>query len=73
MLQLNHNVPANCTAQASQSRSRGAHTKNRRAVVVGATATASTASRYCRNAAAVKNSDPTKNVREVVRGPVASA
>ncbi len=30
VLQLNHSVPANCTAQASQSMFRGAHTQKRR-------------------------------------------
>ena len=73
VLQLNHSVPANCTAAASQSTSRGAATQKRRAGVGPAGAAAATASRYCSVAAAVKHTEPTKNVTDVVRAPTAWA
>jgi hypothetical protein len=72
VLQLNHKVPANCTAQASQSTFPGAHTQNRRSGGLSTAGRSSTASRYCRNAAEVKNSEPRKNVTAVARNPTAS-
>ncbi len=70
VLQLNHSVPANCTAQASQAMFRGAHTQKRR--LVPCWPRPSTASRYCRKAADVKNTEPVKNVNDVASRPTAS-
>src|SRR5580765_8358040 len=54
VLQLNHSVPASCTAHASHPSSRGAQTRYPPAD-----------SRYCSSAAEVKNSEPTKTVAAV--------
>ena len=72
VLQLNHRVPANCTAQASQPTSRGAKSQKRRRSGLCSAGRPSTASRYWRNAADVKNTDPRKNVSDVARKPTAS-
>src|SRR5580704_3234662 len=62
VLTLNSRVPTSCTAVACQSIWPGRNTKTFRRAVPGRRGAASTASRYCRNPAEVKNSDPMKNV-----------
>ena len=62
VLTLNSMVPTDCTPVASQSIWPGRNTKIFRRAVPGRWGAASTASRYCRKPAAVKNSDPMKNV-----------
>jgi hypothetical protein len=72
VLTLNSMVPMDCTAVASQSIRPGWNTKIFRRAVPGRAGAASTASRYCRKPAAVKNSDPMKNVTASGRPPTAS-
>ncbi len=62
VLTLNSRVPTSCTAVACQSIWPGRNTKTFRRAVPGRRGAASTASRYCRKPAEVKNSDPMKNV-----------
>jgi hypothetical protein len=59
---LKKRVPTSCTAVAHQSIRRGWKTKNRRWVRPGDARQASTASRYLKNPAEVKNSEPAKKV-----------
>src|SRR4029079_10353663 len=59
-LTLKKRVPTSCTAVAHQSIRRGWKTKKRRRVAPDVGRAASTASRYARNPAAVKNSAPKK-------------
>jgi len=79
VLTLNSMVPMDCTAVASQSIRPGWNTKTFRRAVPGRASAApgggaaSTASRYCRKPAVVKNSDPMKNVTASGRAPTASA
>ena len=68
VLTLNSTVPTDCTAVASQSIRPGWNTKTLRRAVPGRRSAASTASRYCRKPAEVKNSDPMKNVTASGRG-----
>ena len=72
VLTLNSMVPTDCTAVAIQSIRSGRNTKTLRRAVPGRRGAASTASRYCRKPAEVKNSDPMKNVTASGRAPTAS-
>ena len=71
VLMLNSRVPMSCTAVACQSIWLGSHTKTFRRGAPGRRGAASTASRYCRKPAEVKNSDPMKNVRASGVAPTA--
>ena len=71
MLQLNHSVPANCTAHAEPGDVPWGPHQNRRPRRVAARKAVDRLG-YCRNAADVKNSEPMKNVNEVARKPAAS-
>jgi hypothetical protein len=73
VLMLNSMVPTDCTPVASQSIWRGRNTNTFRRAAPGRLGAASTASRYCRKPAEVKNSDPTKNVTASGRAPTAFA
>jgi hypothetical protein len=71
VLMLNSRVPASCTAVACQSIWPGRNTKTLRRAASGRRGAASTASRYCRKPAEVKNSDPMKNVTASGTAPTA--
>src|SRR5450631_2207324 len=71
-LMLKKRVPASCTALAHQSIRRSSKTKNRRWAPPRTGAPASTASRYVRNPADVKNREPAKKVIESQPAPTAS-
>jgi hypothetical protein len=73
VLILNSRVPIDCTPVASQSIWPGRNTKTFRRGTPGRLGAASTASRYCRKPAVVKNSDPMKNVTASGRAPTALA
>jgi hypothetical protein len=73
VLTLNSMVPIDCTPVASQSIWPGRNTKTFRRDSPGRSGAASTASRYCRKPAEVKNSDPMKNVTASGLAPTASA
>ena len=62
VLMLNSRVPTSCMAVACQSIWRGRNTKTLRRAAPGGRGAASTASRYDRKPAEVKNTDPMKNV-----------
>ena len=62
VLMLNSRVPTDWMPVASQSIWCGRNTKTLRRGAPGRRGAASTASRYCRKPAVVKNSDPMKNV-----------
>jgi len=72
VLTLNSRVPTSCTAVACQSIWPGRSTKTLRRSAPGRRGAASTASRYCRKPAEVKNSEPMKNVSASGRAPTAS-
>jgi hypothetical protein len=72
VLTLNSRVPTSCTAVACQPIWPGRNTKTFRRAAPGRLGAASTASRYCRKPAEVKNSDPMKNVTASGRAPTAS-
>jgi len=73
VLTLNSRVPTSCMAVACQSIWPGRNTKTFRRPAPGRRGAASTASRYCRKPAEVKNSEPMKNVIASGRPPTASA
>src|SRR5580693_3976865 len=72
VLTLNSMVPIDCTPVASQSIWPGRNTKTFLRDLPGRSGAASTASRYCRKPAEVKNSDPMKNVTASGLPPTAS-
>jgi hypothetical protein len=73
VLTLNSMVPIDCMPVASQSIWPGRNTKTFRRGAPGRRGAASTASRYCRKPAEVKNSDPMKNVTASGWAPTALA
>ncbi len=73
VLTLKYTVPTSWIPDAHQSIWCGRQTRIRPQPRVGPAAPASTDSRYWRNPAAVKNTDPTKKVIESERSPTAPA
>jgi hypothetical protein len=71
VLMLNSRVPIDWMPVASQPIWRGRNTKTLRRGAPGRRGAASTASRYCRKPAVVKNSDPMKNVTASGLSPTA--
>src|ERR1700722_6893609 len=71
VLTLNKTVPTSWTTAAHQSIRRVPKERNRRQPVGGPPGVASTISRYCKKAAAVKKREPTKNVIESHLTPAA--